>query len=101
MLLKTSNREGWGIDVLEANACLTPAVGWRVPGTQDSIQDQKTGFIVPFGDVAGLARETVKILRDHDLRGRLAGESRIFCRNFTWDKSSSEIEKILLGLLAA
>jgi glycosyltransferase involved in cell wall biosynthesis len=95
VLTKTSGREGWGIDVLEANACLTPAVGWDVPGARDSIQNRKTGILVPFGDTAGLAEEVFKLLKNHDLRSRMAHEADLYSRQFTWDRSSREIEKLL------
>ncbi len=98
VLTKTSGREGWGIDVLEANACLTPAVGWRVDGTKDSIQDQKTGFLVEFGDIPGLAKNVVTLLKDPDLRLKMARQSRTFCESFTWEDSASKIEEILKNL---
>src|SRR6266566_4792197 len=64
ILLIPSIREGYGIVVIEANACGTPAIGWAVPGVQDSIVDGKTGLLVPFGDVQFLADSIVKVLSD-------------------------------------
>ena len=37
VLVTTSVREGWGLNVSEAAACGTPAIGYRVPGLVDSI----------------------------------------------------------------
>ncbi len=95
ILTKTSGREGWGIDVIEANACLTPAVGWRVDGTKDSIQDQKTGFLIPFGDISALAQTVIRLLKDIPLRNKMGKDARKFCENLTWELSASQIEEIL------
>jgi glycosyltransferase involved in cell wall biosynthesis len=37
VLVATSVREGWGLNVSEAAACGTPAIGYRVPGLVDSV----------------------------------------------------------------
>ena len=37
VLVATSIREGWGLNVSEAAACGTPSIGYRVPGLVDSI----------------------------------------------------------------
>lgn len=94
-LLKTSNREGWGIDVLEANACGTPAVGWKVPGTQDSVQDQETGFLVPQGDLARLTQKICVLLTDGTLREKMSSAAQDFSRRFTWDESAKQIESLV------
>src|SRR5260370_9245349 len=44
LLLIPSVREGYGIVVIEANACGTPAIGWPVAGVHDSIIDGTTGL---------------------------------------------------------
>lgn len=95
VLTKTSGREGWGIDVLEANMCLTPAVGWNVPGTKDSIQNGSTGFLVPFPETNRLAGEICRLLEDKDLREKMADEAHRFSSQFTWDKSAQKIESLL------
>jgi glycosyltransferase involved in cell wall biosynthesis len=52
-LLVPSIREGWGVVVTEANACGTPAVGYRVHGLKDSIKEGITGVLVNnFRDMA-------------------------------------------------
>ena len=46
LLVVTSVREGWGLVVTEAAQCGTVAVGYDVPGLNDSIKASK-GFLVP------------------------------------------------------
>src|SRR5207237_5197866 len=38
VLVATSVREGWGLNVSEAAACGTPSIGYAVPGLVDSIR---------------------------------------------------------------
>lgn len=45
LLLHTSIREGWGLNVLEANAVGTPAVVYPVPGLVDATLHDETGIV--------------------------------------------------------
>jgi len=42
-----SPKEGWGLTVIEANACGTPVVASRSPGLVESVRDGETGILVP------------------------------------------------------
>jgi len=90
-----SVREGYGIIVIEANACGTPAVGWNVSGLRDSIIDGKTGYLVPFGDVEQLGRKISMILRDDDSRGFMASSTREWARTHSWDQASQAFQKVI------
>lgn len=46
LLLHTSVREGWGLNVIEANCAGTPAVVYPVEGLIESTLHEKTGLIV-------------------------------------------------------
>ena len=46
-----STKEGWGLTVIEANALGTPVVATDAPGLRDSVDPDRTGFLVPDGDV--------------------------------------------------
>src|SRR5438093_11194071 len=75
ILLAPAVREGWSLAVLEANACGTPAIGYRVPGLQDSIRHEETGFLVPFGNVDELANHAVALLDEPSRRVELAANA--------------------------
>jgi glycosyltransferase involved in cell wall biosynthesis len=45
VLLHTSQREGWGLNVIEANAMGTPAVVYPVAGLTESTLHEKTGLV--------------------------------------------------------
>jgi glycosyltransferase involved in cell wall biosynthesis len=47
VLVATSVREGWGLNVSEAAACGTPGIGYAVPGLVDSLQASGGATVEP------------------------------------------------------
>ncbi|MFN2150378.1 MAG: glycosyltransferase family 4 protein, partial [Anaerolineales bacterium] len=64
VVVNPSLKEGWGLTVMEANACGTVVVGADVPGLRDSIQHQETGLLVPHGDDLAFAEAIRHLLTD-------------------------------------
>ena len=95
-----SIREGYGIVVIEANACGTPVIGWNVPGLRDSILDGKTGVLVPFGDVEKLGKQIALYLKDFTAREKMSTAAVEWAREHSWDRSSSEFDRIIDSLAA-
>jgi len=90
-----SEKEGWGLTVLEAAACGTPAVVTDVPGLRDAVRDGETGLLVPPGDAAALARALGRVLGDAALRGRLAAGAARWAARFDWDTAAAEVSAVL------
>jgi len=90
-----SVKEGWGISVIEANACGTPAIAYDVPGLRDSIKNGKTGLLVPYGNIRELARATIRVLTGTRLRQNLSRNARKWASSFDWDKSAQGFMKIM------
>jgi len=95
----TSAKEGWGISNLEAAACGTPSVVSDAPGLRESVQDGRTGVLVPHGDVEALAGAIGRLLRDHDLREHLGRQARTFAEGYSWQASADAFETYLLRLV--
>jgi len=81
-----SEKEGWGLTVMEANACGTPVVASDSDGLRDSVRHGSTGLLVPHGNVAALAEALRAVLTDRDLRDRLSGGGVEWARGFTWGR---------------
>lgn len=90
-----SDKEGWGLSVIEANVCNTPVVATRVPGLQDAVIHEDTGILVPLGDTDALARELTRLLKDDTLRNKMAERSALRAREFTWDRTADRTIEIL------
>lgn len=96
LFMNASPKEGWGLTVLEANACGVPVVGSNRPGLRDSILDNKTGFLVEYGDVDAFARKGLELLRDGDLWARMSSAALEWARSMTWERTADEMEKFFL-----
>jgi len=95
VLLNPSPKEGWGLTVLEANACGVPVVASRRPGLVDSVRDGETGRLVPYGDAAAFAAAALELLADPALRERYAEHARAWAQRFTWDEAAIQTERVL------
>jgi len=100
LFLIPSIREGYGIVVIEANACGTPAIGWSVPGVQDSIIDGKTGSLVPFDDTVALADTIVKLLMGNPQRlAELSRAAIDWAREHSWDAAAQSFETTMKSVI--
>lgn len=88
--VNTSSKEGWGLTVIEANACGTAVVAADVPGLRDAVRDGETGLLYEYGNVADLAAKIERLLDDPALRDRLAGEAHRWASTFDWDAAARE-----------
>ncbi len=94
-----SIKEGWGLTNIEANACGTPAVASNVPGLRESILPGKTGFLFEYGNIQDLADKIIRIIIDKELIDRLSQEGILWASNFSWDKVTEEVEKLLQDIV--
>ncbi len=91
--------EGWGITAIEANACGTPVIASRVEGLKDSVQDKKTGLLVPYGDIKAFSVAITQLLIDTELREKLSKQAIKWAKQFDWDTSAEKALKIMKGEL--
>ncbi len=94
-----STKEGWGISVIEANACGTPAVAYDVPGLRDSIKHGYNGLLVENGNIEALANAIIHLLKDDELRKELSRNAIEWAKQFSWDKSAEEFERLIQSLV--
>jgi len=93
MLVSSSVKEGWGLTVIEAAACGTPTVAYRIPGLVDSIKNNQTGLLCQRNTPVELARMIRKVLLNPRLRNRLSQNALAYSRQFSWDKAADECLK--------
>jgi glycosyltransferase involved in cell wall biosynthesis len=93
--LVPATHEGWGLVVTESNAVGTPAVAYNVPGLTDSVRDGETGIIVKENSPDGLASSAITLLKDRALLEKLAVKAISFARQFSWDITTDEFDRIV------
>jgi len=97
----TSMKEGWGLTVVESNACGTPSVAADVPGLRDAVRDGATGLLYRHGNLEELAACLIRVIGDGALRVRLGEEAIRWAARFNWDRSAAETLEFLRGVVSA
>jgi glycosyltransferase involved in cell wall biosynthesis len=95
VLVNPSVREGFGLNVVEANALGVPCVAYDVAGLRDAVIDNETGLLVKSGDVEALGEAIYQVLTSDALRVRLSEKALTYSRGFSWDKVADEFMKII------
>ncbi|MCX7881903.1 MAG: glycosyltransferase family 4 protein [Brevinematales bacterium] len=90
LMVLPSEKEGWGIVVIEANALGTPVVAYRIPGLQDSIQHGVTGILVDTFSPEALAREVCALLEDTQRWKTLSQQALAWAKRFHWDEMARD-----------
>jgi glycosyltransferase involved in cell wall biosynthesis len=76
-----------GLVALEAMASGTPVIASRTGGLPEIVEDGRTGYLVPPGDVAGLRDRIVEVVGDRAAAARVGanGRKRVVSE-LTWDR---------------
>ncbi|HZC80055.1 MAG TPA: glycosyltransferase, partial [Ktedonobacterales bacterium] len=79
IFVSTSNTEGMPNAVMEAMAAGLPVVATRVGGTEEVVEEGRTGFLVEPGDLGALVDRTRRLIAEERLRADMGhlGRSRI------------------------
>ncbi len=100
-LLFPSEKEDFGIVIIEAMGAGVPVVAWKSGGPKDIIVNKQTGFLAKPFSLDDFAQKAVLILGDETLRRQMSLASWERVKNhFSWEKHinilEKEIQKILI-----
>jgi len=87
-----SEKEGWGLTVIEANAVGTPVVASDAPGLRDSVRHGETGWLAPIGDIPAFSERIAALLSADEQAEAMAVRAVGWARRFDWDIASREME---------
>lgn len=111
-----SEKEGWGLTVIEANALGTPVVARNAPGLRDSVRHGKTGLLVDSAEPGRSRRsgraETADevhryaeamsiLLADGDEAREMRSACLAWSRLFDWDRAADDMQTAIDRCLGA
>jgi N-acetyl-alpha-D-glucosaminyl L-malate synthase BshA len=76
LFLLTSENESFGLAALEAMSSGVPVIGTTAEGLPELIRPDETGYLLPVGDVEGMARRAIEILSDSKKHAAMSAASR-------------------------
>jgi N-acetyl-alpha-D-glucosaminyl L-malate synthase BshA len=76
LFLLPSESESFGLSALEAMACEVPVIATTIGGLPEVVGEGETGFLLPVGDVSGMAAAALKLLGNEEMRQRFGVASR-------------------------
>ncbi|MBM7027891.1 N-acetyl-alpha-D-glucosaminyl L-malate synthase BshA [Bacillus velezensis] len=93
--LLLSEKESFGLVLLEAMACGVPCIGTNIGGIPEVIKDQVSGFLVEVGDIQEASEKALAVLEDKQLSKRLTDHAlKMVETAFSSQRIVSQYERI-------
>lgn len=89
-----SLHEAFGLVYLEAMHCGLPVIAARPGGQEDYLDEGRTGFLVPAGDIESLESALRRLVEDPELRARISAHNRQVAQRFSIAATASHYEQV-------
>jgi glycosyltransferase involved in cell wall biosynthesis len=96
--VSSSEKEGFGLSLVEAMACKLPCIATDIPGHDEVVVHGYSGWLVPRGASERLAESITRLLGDREERSRMGENGRARVEEyFDINESMAKIGSVLLG----
>ena len=100
VVLMPSQKEGWGLTIVEAGLYATPAIAFSYAGgVTESIRDAETGLLAR--DRNEMVGHLATLLGDAELRGKYGENARLHAQGFSWWSTGSQLADELARVVRA
>ena len=97
-MLDTAVQEAHGLAVIEAMAIGLPLVAFDVGGASQSVEDGKTGYLIPPGDVSQIIDAVLRLVSDPSLRDTMGRKGRRRAESqFTAAATAEKVAEVIDG----
>ena len=100
IFLSPSWTEGFPLPPAEALQCGAALVSTDIDGTAMYAIHERTALLSPIKDPEAMAVNILRMVRDQELRLRLAREGHRLIQQFTWEQAGASLEELLVGAVA-
>ncbi|MCA1030490.1 N-acetyl-alpha-D-glucosaminyl L-malate synthase BshA [Bacillus timonensis] len=98
--LLLSEKESFGLVLLEAMACGVPCIGTTIGGIPEVIVHGETGFLCELGDIDDIAKKSIELLANQDIHDEMVKNATNFVsQKFNSDKIVKEYEEIYYKII--
>lgn len=91
--------EGFGISLVEAQACGKPVISTDWGGIPEAVVRDKSGILVPVKNQQAVEDAILKLAVDTELRTRMGQAGIEHAKQFSWEKHAKQVEEVLLSLV--
>ena len=100
ILLHPSRSEGLGTSIIDAMSLGVPPVAFAVGGIPEVIEHERSGILVPPGDVGTFAAWVSRLTTDSGLRRRLGDAAKTRAKTFDASRMTKETEAVYQEVLS-
>ncbi|MGM0873968.1 MAG: N-acetyl-alpha-D-glucosaminyl L-malate synthase BshA [Bacillota bacterium] len=100
LMLLLSEKESFGLVLLEAMACGVPCIGTNTGGIPEVIVEGKTGYLCEVGDIEQISYCAIQLLSNEELHKKMSDHAKYTARHaFHSDIIVSQYESIYYDLI--
>ncbi|MDR4888691.1 N-acetyl-alpha-D-glucosaminyl L-malate synthase BshA [Fredinandcohnia sp. QZ13] len=98
--LLLSEKESFGLVLIEAMACGVPTIGTNTGGIPEVIDEGKDGYICELGDIKDIANKSIVLLKDTDLHSKMSDQAiRSVQEKFNSERIVNDYEDLYYSIL--
>ncbi|MEH7236560.1 N-acetyl-alpha-D-glucosaminyl L-malate synthase BshA [Bacillus sp. JJ1562] len=99
--LLLSEKESFGLVLIEAMACGVPTIGTNVGGIPEVIDEGVDGYICEPGDIEDIANKSIALLKNSNLHKKMSKQAiRSVQQKFNYERIVNDYEDLYYSILA-